>query len=58
MGWLVLNLLEYLGGFSTKYIFLINVKFFKNIFVKENFLKENEESFGILWNILFWEWNP
>jgi len=58
MGWLVLNLLEYLGGFSTKYIFLINVKFFKNIFVKENFLKEKEESFGILWNILFWEWNP
>ncbi len=47
MGWLVLNLLEYLGGFSTKYIFLINVKCFKNIFLKENFLKEKEESFGI-----------
>jgi hypothetical protein len=38
--------------------FLINVKFFKNIFLEENFLKEKEESFGIFWNIPFWEWNP
>jgi hypothetical protein len=27
--------------------------FFQNIFLKENFLKEKEESFGISWNIPF-----
>jgi hypothetical protein len=50
MGWLVLNLLEYLGGFSTKKKNLINVKFFKNIFLKDIFLKEKGR---IFWNILF-----
>jgi len=38
---------------AEKYIFIINVKLFKNIFLKENFLKEKEEPFGILWNIFF-----
>jgi hypothetical protein len=32
---------------AQKPIFIINVKFFKNIFLKENFLKEKEESCGI-----------
>jgi hypothetical protein len=50
----VIGILQYLIGFGTNYTIFRNAEIFKNYFLKDqNFVKENEESFGYLKLFLF-----